>query len=528
MPYPSPGCQTCKIRRIKVPKQFRSFQLVSNWLTCSRKCDETKPVCRRCAKSERVCLDANTVKQRNFLIHDEGSYASGKVKRPRGPRTSLTTFRPYPDLQSRALEYYVNYHLRTVDGLTNIASCLPESVRVWNLSGRICRMVNFALSAMALAVFSRTQRHPQAAIQASANYDRVLQIAQGLLAKLHTAVAQQRLQEQHIDACLLTTLILGRYEDSMHHPPKVTSRNQFNSLQSWLHHDGAMAILKVWMDDPNHGPPTRIITQARRGLIKSCLIRNLPLPQWIQNGGHFGEDELELEYDRIAVRIVNLRQSFAKLLDLNADHEDSEHQDWLKTIRIEKLNQESRVLDQELQNWTKHISTRWSYKRQRLQEPGPWPKHYFFSPEVYCFSSICAAAVWCQYFAARMIINSTRLRILGLDHLNSVGLTYESQRLDCKSQLNEMAHGMASTIPFCLDRFKLPNPESEAALKLNTDEEIKPSLAGLPVWPLVVASSLEGVDIALRQWFRYELGILGRVLGDGVLANADQHPWVTL
>jgi len=387
-------------------------------------------------------------------------------------------------------------------------------------------MVDLALSAMALAVFSRTQRYPQAAIQASANYDRVLQISQGLLARLQTTTSNERLEEQHIDACLLTALILIRYEDSMHHPPEITSRNQSKSLQSWFHHDGAMAILKVWIDDPKHRPATRIMAQARRGLIKSCLIRNLPLPHWIQDGSRFGEDGLGLQYDRILVRIVNLRQSYQKLLDLG-----SEHQSWHKSIRVEKLNQESRATDQQLQDWTTNMPAKWSYEQQRLGESGALPNEYFFSSEVYHFSCPGAAAVWCQYFAARMIINSTRLKILGVIGRNStVDSTYEVQRLECKVQLDELARGLASTLPFCLGRFKVHDSKStsgEDSIVFNTDE-IKPSLACLPVWPLVVASSLEGVDVTLQKWFRSLLGRLGIILGDGVLVNADKHLWVTL
>jgi len=492
-------------------------------LTPNCKCDGTKPVCQRCAKSHRICLDENTVNQSSILIHDENRYASGRVKRPRGPRTSLSSFRPYLDLQSRALEYYVNFHLRTLDGLSNIASCLPESVRIWNMSGKICGMVDLALSAMALAVFSRTQRHSQAAIQASANYDRVLKISQGILARLPT---DERLAEQHIDACLLTALILIRYEDSMYHPPEVTSGSQFNSLQSWFHHDGAMAILKVWIDDPKHRPATRIMAQARRGLIKSCLIRNLPLPHWIQDGIRFGEDGLGLKYDRIAVRIVNLRQSYQNLLNLG-----SEHKGWLKSIRVEKLNQEARVTDQQLQDWTTNMPAKWSYEQQRLGELSTLPKAYFFSPEVYCFSCPGAAAVWCQYFAARMIINSTRLKILEVVHRNSaIDSNYEVQRLECKVQLDELIHGLASTLPFCLGRFKVHDSKATGgvdSIVLNT-EEINPSLACLPVWPLIVASSLEGIDVTLQKWFRSLLGRLGTILGDGVLVNADKHLWATL
>lgn len=87
----------------------------------------------------------------------------------------------------------------------------------------------------------------------------------------------------------------------MHRPADSNSNVSFNSLQSWSHHDGAIAILKVWNNNPSHDAPTFIMTQTRRGSIMSSLLRSLPIPQWIQNGRRFGEDKLELDYDRLAV-----------------------------------------------------------------------------------------------------------------------------------------------------------------------------------------------------------------------------------
>ena len=52
---------------------------------------------------------------------------------------------------------------------------------------------------------------------------------------------------------------------------------------------------------------------------------------------------------------------------------------------------------------------------------------------------------------------------------------------------------------------------------LNLDEEIKPYLARLISWPLLVASTVEGISTMRQRWFRQELSCLGRVTGDGLL-----------
>jgi hypothetical protein len=379
-------------------------------------------------------------------------------------------------------------------------------------------MVDLALSSMALAVFSRTQQHPPAATEAASRYYRLLQVVQERIAQVGIPTCDER----NIDACLLTVLIMGRYEGAMHRPADVNSKDSFKSLQSWSHHDGAMAILKVWNDRPTYKTPTCIITQTRRGLIRSALLRNLPLPDWMLNGNRFGEHNLELGYDRIAVRIVNLRYASAIL----------QQKDGLQIAEAEELNKEARELHMALQEWAAQMPSTWSYQRRTLAQPGPWPRRHFYSSIVYSYSNLGYAAVWSQYFAVSMLINSTRLKILELSCPNPlVDVSHEQQRLECVTQVKAMADGLASTIPFCLERLKADNPNSpngQTLIRLNTNEEIKPYVAGLAVWPLTIAASLEGIDVRQQLWFRSELATLGRIVGDGVLERAETNQWAIL
>ena len=95
-----------------------------------------------------------------------------------------------------------------------------------------------------------------------------------------------------------------------------------------------------------------------------------------------------------------------------------------------------------------------------------------------------------------------------------------------------MADSLASTIPFCLERFKVAHdpdsPIRQTLTMLNTNDEIKPYLAMLAIWPLAIASSLEGVDVGQQLWFRSELARLGRITGAGVLEFAETDQWLRL
>ncbi|KAL8641098.1 MAG: hypothetical protein Q9226_008673 [Calogaya cf. arnoldii] len=195
-------------------------------------------------------------------------------------------------------------------------------------------MVDLALSSMALAVFSRTQQHPLAATEASSRYQSLLRLAQERVARLSSSL----LDERDIDACLLAILLMGRYEGLIYRPGNPDLKQSFSSLPIWSHHKGAMAILRFWYDHLNRTPATTLIRDTRRGLIRSSLLRNLPIPDWMLDGTRFGERDLEQDYDRIFVRTVNLQYASASL----------QQKKRLDITQIERLSYKADELDKAL------------------------------------------------------------------------------------------------------------------------------------------------------------------------------------
>jgi hypothetical protein len=233
----------------------------------------------------------------------------------------------------------------------------------------------------------------------------------------------------------------------MRHPGDIKSNDSFKSLQCWSHYDGAMSILKVWNDNLSDKSGTFIVKQIRRGLIKSSILRNLPLPDWMLDGSHFGEQDRELEYDKILVRVVNLHHASAKL---------QQEGDVLQILKAEKLCNEARELEKALQAWLTNVPTCCSPQRHVLTKLDTSPRRHFYSSTVYTYIKPGFAAVWSQLFAVRMLINSTRLRVLKMSCPKSaIDLTYDTERLECITQLEAMANCLASSIPFCLERIKV-------------------------------------------------------------------------
>ncbi|KIW72099.1 hypothetical protein PV04_00319 [Phialophora macrospora] len=489
------GCRTCKVRRIK--------------------CDRGLPACHRCVKSRRVCVKARA-KSGGLAIQVENRYASGVVKRPRGPRSSLLPALDF-DLQSRALVYYLNYHLHTPAEVQKLVGNVQNSVCQW-ASHTTNSLIDLAISSMALAVFSRTQHHQAAATEAREKYNHLLRTAR---------VGLPNLVERDVDAALLAIFLMSRYEDSMHAPEEVLSTTAF---RSYGHHDGATAILKIWHENSLKiiQPASDIIKHSRRGIIRSCILRQMPVPAWLADGAHFGEYGLELEYDQLVVGVASIRHQFKTLQRERLLHH---HRSQEVYLRGRDLNTEADALSQALQDWSTRLPSTWCPRRHLIPADVTLPRRHFFSSIVYSYSSVAHAALWLNYFATMMLLNRVRLRILVLIRPASDDLAGEQQRQEevCCSQIRVMADALSSSIPFALDRFAVASSSKtpgEEEWILSSDEEIKPYLGYLTAWPLSIASSIGGLEGELKDWLRSELALVGRTLGVGVLECAQSYDWL--
>jgi hypothetical protein len=245
-------------------------------------------------------------------------------------------------------------------------------------------------------------------------------------------------------------------------------------------------------------------------------------------GASFGEHGLELEYDCIVVQIASVRQ---RLITLLKKKTGLQHISRELTSTAGELHKEARHIDKALQDWTSHFPSTWCHQRHTLLSPRSWPTRDFYFPIVYSYLSPAYTAVWNQYFATRMLINSTLLRILELNSPNLDDFAHE-QRLECLSRMKIMTNDLASSLPFCLQRFKVadsPNSSSHQDLiTLNTNGNIKPYVASLTVWPLIIASSIREVDVEQKLWFSATLARLSRMIGVGVLECAENDQWLQL
>jgi len=521
MTFPSSGCSTCKQRRIKVRicSKFQPHRLANLALQC----DEAQPVCQKCAKAQRTC---SGMRPPGSVVHIENSYASGKRKRPRGPRSTRKTElmsnpnfifpSPIIDLRTQAITYYLNYHLQTFpDALNYSKSVSDEFLAVWK-SRPECPILDLAISSMALAVFSNTQHHPPAALEASAKYQQLLRRTQKTILSLDEAT---------VDTCLLSIFFMARYEQAAHESDFF----DIVKIPSFAHHDGTLAILKIWKYHLSHKhPASNIIKHSRRGMIRSALLRKNSVPEWLHDGSAFGEQGLELEYDCISIRIANLRNQVSMLLKEAGSSQPASHE---VIAAAEELSGDARAIDTALQDWMSHFPTEWAQREHTLPSSYDLPSRDFYYPIVFSYSRPAYAAPWNHYYAMRLLINSTRLRVINVSHSSFDDFACDL-RSECLSHIQSMANGLASSLPFCLQKFRVTDPTGSSSdrdsIVLNANDDVKPFLkTNLTVWPLSIASGLGDMDFDqdLRFWFRDELSHLGRVIGDRVLERSDAIQW---
>lgn len=493
-------------------------------------CDESHPVCQRCAKSRKTCRWAAPV------VHLENEYASGQKKRPRGPRGALALHGPsepvpmiHPalsiDITSRAIAYYMAYHVPVHSGTLTV----PDREISDFASTCIVKFghnptTDLAVSALALAVFSRTQNHTVAAEKATLIYHSLLRMLRANMAYV---------KQDHIEANLVSINILSRFEDTVHDNKSASlGTSIILTLKSFAHSDGASALLRLWRDNRRQedGGASAIIKQTRRGSLRSALLRGTKLPVWLRDGAVFGEQGTDLEYDEVHARLLSLRHRLSMLLATETS--PARKLTELSTM-IEWARGEAQDIDQGLRTWVAKMPNCWRYQNYDLPAVPSLIMKDTHPASMYGFSNPVDATTWMQYFVTRMLITSTNVRILQFSRRldpNDSAVRLEVE--ECVNLLNDLSDDLARCIPSCIQKSDISNisasSPSQTTATIIPKAEIKPYMFSQVVWPLTIASGIENMDPERRRWFRAELARVGRIAGYGALACAEDEQWLHL
>ncbi|KAH7324269.1 hypothetical protein B0I35DRAFT_449295 [Stachybotrys elegans] len=482
------GCQTCRCRRIK--------------------CDEGKPVCLQCIKAERECRQGSDRKKPDLVFHTENMYASGNIKRPRGPRGSLTLQRPGADRLSQARAFYINFYLDGLSEAPVTTSSMLEGLTEWISARRESAMVDRAVSAVALAVFSGTQHSPSAAKEATKIYGDLLHLVQAEIMNRDLGLCSG----QMVDSSLLTIVLMATYENIMHRPADEESDHSLGTLHSWSHHLGALAVLQSWYENSRvHITPSTIVKYSRRGIMRRALLMGSALPLWLRDGSDFGESGVDLVFDGILFRLVNLRHRLDSVL---------RHAHGIHPVDADVLANEAAELDAACQQWENSIPQCWLPRTQDSSPCRRNPEHGIFPPLVSTYTEPSYATVWLEYLTIKILLKSTMIQISKIRQV-----TARAENMEETMQREGLVESCTRIIPFILGRMSLDDREKLEQPPGTAPDSTRPSLIISTGWPLTVLSYHQGIDAEHKAWFRSRLVRIGGILGDGSLKCAGHGGW---
>lgn len=200
---------------------------------------------------------------------------------------------------------------------------------------------------------------------------------------------------------------MARYETFVQNHGDEADLEPLKEVKVWFYIDGAGEIPKIWFDNRHRYTLTAIRRQTRRKLIKSCLLREQPLPRWLADGGVFGERDLALEFDHLTTQFIDLHHKHLEL-------KQSSQNRILVAQQVDSLINDFWRLDQEIQGWCARLPSKWSYAKHTLPETCDYSQVDFYTNIVSTWAKLGYTAVWNEYYATRMLISHTRLQILHL------------------------------------------------------------------------------------------------------------------
>ncbi|KAJ9142989.1 hypothetical protein NKR23_g6721 [Pleurostoma richardsiae] len=517
MVYRTPGCRTCKQRRVK--------------------CDTARPICGRCQKAGRTCTwipedDSET----GLQFRSENAFAQGMPRRPRnktntnvvtataaltspkGSRAlaltgrSPTVLRRLPPTQPsrasgepsvsslrhslpvpvevHALNYWVHSFVFRPYELPDIGCEYTAYVlEQWDRAGPDS-ILNLALSAVTHAVFGRARGVSDALEQAGRKYARSVMRA-------HAAL-REPVVEGTIDGLLLASMLMSYYENVMFHRNKDTASAQPRTRfwRNFCHHTGASGLLKL-RRQKRYPPNPPLDRAARRQIIRSCIIQGIPIPCCLRDGEWFGEEGATLTLDSLIVQLGDLR---ARYLGRFAEWWSSDTRD---------ISGQALDLDRALIAWAGTRPKDWDFSTSFI--PDTMSGRGQDAPS-HSYTTAGHATVWNRYRATRILTNSIRMRSVSASAQSFLAVAAEYA--DCQKNIDLMAKDLQSGI---LSLLKSGTPSDFQSSGAATEGELLPKVASMLAWPLTISVSTQGVPTAEREWFRLQLKATARSLGDSVL-----------
>ncbi|KAF2160561.1 hypothetical protein M409DRAFT_70317 [Zasmidium cellare ATCC 36951] len=518
---PSRGCRTCKSRRIK--------------------CDETRPACQNCVKTNREC--PGLPEEVDLIFRTENPATRKKSKKPerkgsddvdvsdlvngfdqvqqkvlqsqaakstrssrkgspsksgsgkrssRGSRVDLTgqtTFNPA--LEEQATTFFFNNFVltprskETTRGFLEILSPMMQDAQ----EGSALHLATQAVAMSTLANWPG-RRHLMAKSQSL--YTRALTAIQHDIQCPKQAVS---------DSTLLTVLMFSMYES-------VTSSE--HSVQAWARHiDGAVTIVKARGTKQFDDTRSLLLFRAvRTQMLTSSIQQRKAIPDfpgprgWVSDAE--GENTAASSLLEFSVLLPNILAKAKNLFALDQDGE---------TIsEVTALLHQAHEMQQALLQWESQMPAQWCYssvaniptraKMDKIEEMETWPGvlHIYKDVHVACIRNNTRVS---QILCSSVVIDA-------LKWLDPLHFQMDERFTLAKMRLQSLVGDICYSVPF-----HLYGPD--VVHKIRPNGQIRnpgQALGGyFLIWPLFAASSIQDIPDLQRRWLRGRLQTIARQYG---------------
>jgi hypothetical protein len=520
------------------------------------------------------------VEDGNFIFLDENEFAGGGRKRRRGPNVTMTTtaaetttttlpsaspvaqdnmmaasprrtvnssgffndavdFGTHPTkppnfdispaldipLDIQALAYYAHVH---VDVPHDVPEAMDGHLRYaladWSRSAPDS-ILSLAISAVAHATFGRAQRMHAALAVGSKMYSKAL---------TKTNMALRDTNEVTHDAVLLAAMLLSYYENSVTDKGSNLSGRDIEDIgaRSFAHHDGAMALLKLrrqrgWSVHTN----LELDKLVRRQLMRTLVLRRMPLPPWLRDGAQYGETGYALELDRYMVIVAKLRhQVYVFSMDTTKCTIPVSEE---KVAQLRDFSAEAQALDSALARWASGLPADLQYSSIAVhKDPGIESEDGSFNGTIHVYPTVGHAGLWNRYRVLRIAVNALILQTLSAVPV-PLELDLNTLKDAVRTIIYRLSEDLCESVPFTLDLVAVEQVNGQdrfSVTKASTplSGAIKASTAYFICWPLALVITIPEIPKGPRQYLRDRLLDVSEIVDDGVLERLATTPFQSI
>ncbi|KAF7117635.1 hypothetical protein CNMCM5793_006727 [Aspergillus hiratsukae] len=463
-----------------------------------------RPACGQCLKAGWKCPQYGDAIDRMFQHHDPSSYRSYVDSKGLGSNTEKWSGK-YPmaligsrgcrvnppreliqPIADRAIDFFLATHVfrdcGRVRGHYEYLSIIGEEV-----SNR--KQLSVSLSAVALAAYAYSFRHPGLLEESRRQYGHALRL-------INTALSSQ--EEMAHDSTIISILLLGTFET-------ITSGNPQSLSHCDAHIRGAMMIIH---SRGNHMLDTRrgqqLFLHICWCLSVNCVLHSYPVP----------------------AELITIRQLTASCLDTNDPvwksfdlefkvakfRADVKH----NILRGRQLVNVALNIDREFVLLAGDFPVQWHFRTMALDEPS----ELVFGSSYHVYPDVWVAAIWNKLRTCRLLLHQEICAQLS-DILATTPEQYPALDASCYHSSFEVMQNLAlqvlATVPQFCGLVSMPSGDLlQTGKHVFCDRSASgiPTVAGLYLlfWPLLTAGRIVKSDVQ-RKWIVDRSRYIGRITG---------------